>query len=417
MLKRSSAPREAPYRADVVVVGAGIVGAACADQLAAAGLAVTVVERGAIGAGTTGAGEGNLLVSDKEPGPELALALLSHGLWDQLGDELGPTIALERKSGIVVATGEAELAGLHRLAAGQEAAGVRVERLGAGQARSLEPYLTPDLAGAVRYPQDMQVQPVLAAAALLRRARGRGAVLHTATTVTGVDRDRSGRVCGVRTDAGRVAAGWVVNAAGLGAAGIAALAGSHLPIEPRRGFILVTEPLPPVVRAKVYDAGYVSNVSSDDEGLQTSTVVEATDGGTILIGASRERVGLDPAFRIDVLASLARQAVRLFPVLAGVHVMRAYRGFRPYSPDHLPVIGADPAVPGLVHAAGHEGAGIGLAPATGLLVRQLVTGEPPAVDPTPFRPDRPALTAAGGVPAPPGGAPRVPGPGPSRAAA
>ncbi|MDG4829360.1 FAD-binding oxidoreductase [Solwaraspora sp. WMMD1047] len=394
LLKRPAALRAPAPTApvDVVVVGAGIIGAACADQLAAAGLAVTVVERTAVGAGTTGAGEGNILVSDKEPGPELDLALLANELWRRLGDELGPELALETKSGLVVATGDAELAGLHRLAADQATAGVRVERLGVGQARSLEPYLTPELAGAVRYPQDMQVQPVLAAALLLRRARRHGATLRTATTVTGIDLDRAGRVAGVRTDAGPIAAGWVVNAAGLAAGAVAALAGARLPIQPRRGYLLVTEPLPPTIRAKVYDAGYVSNVSSDDAQLQTSTVVEATDGGTILIGASRERVGLDPGLRIDVLARLARQAVRLFPVLAGVQAIRAYRGFRPYSPDHLPVIGVDPAVPGLLHAAGHEGAGIGLAPATGLLVRQLITGEVPALDPAPFRPGRPTLT-------------------------
>ncbi|MBO0868880.1 MAG: FAD-dependent oxidoreductase, partial [Micromonosporaceae bacterium] len=173
----------------------------------------------------------------------------------------------------------------------------------------------------------------------------------------------------------------------------AELAGSRLPIQPRRGFILVTAPVPPLVRAKVYDAAYVSNVVSDDAGLQSSTVVERTDGGTILIGASRERVGFDPTMRVDVLSRLARQAVRLFPVLARVPAIRGYRGFRPYSPDHLPVIGWDPAAPGLLHAAGHEGAGICLAPATAHLVRCLVTGEKSTVDPTPFAADRPGLAS------------------------
>ncbi|MDQ7908490.1 FAD-binding oxidoreductase [Phytohabitans sp. ZYX-F-186] len=391
-----------PRGADVVVVGAGIVGAACADELSAAGLSTVVVERAGVGTGTTGAGEGNILVSDKEPGPELALALLSNALWRRIGEEVagspGAGIALEAKGGIVVATGDAELAALHRFADRQRAAGVVAEPLDPARARELEPYLTPDLAGAVHYPQDMQVQPVLAAATLLHRARARGARLVTGAEVVGLARDRDGRIAAVRTTAGDVATRYVVNAAGLGAPAVAALAGAHLPVQPRRGFILVTEPLPPMVHAKVYDADYVSNVASDDSGLRTSTVVEATDGGTILIGASRERVGLDPGFRVDVLARLAQQAIRLFPALAGVRAIRAYRGFRPYLPDHLPVIGAEPAVPGLLHAAGHEGAGIGLAPATGRLIRQLVTGEEPALDPAPFRPDRPALRPSG-VPA------------------
>jgi len=378
---------------DVVVIGAGIVGAACADELAAAGLSVAVLDKGAVGSGTTGSGEGNLLVSDKDPGPELALAQVSLRRWRELGAEL-PSFALEAKGGLVVATSDSAAAALSERAARQRAAGVDAVPVSATRARSLEPYLTPDVAGAVHYPEDMQLQPVQAAAALLRRARARGATLLTETPVTAIDRGPDGRVCAVRTPAGRLDAGIVVNAAGVASAGVAALAGVPLPIAPRRGYVLVTEPLPPMVNSKVYDAGYVADVATDDGGLQTSTVVEATDGGTILIGASRERAGLDPTFRVDVLAILARQAIRLFPALAGVHVLRAYRGFRPYSPDHLPVIGEDPRVPGLVHATGHEGAGIGLAPGTALLVRDLVTGRDPVVDPRPFRPDRPSLVAA-----------------------
>ena len=162
----------------------------------------------------------------------------------------------------------------------------------------------------------------------------------------------------------------------------------RLPIQPRRGFILVTEPLPPIVRHKVYAAEYVANVASDASDLQTSAVVEGTRAGTILIGASRERVGFDRTLALPVLRRLAAQAVALFPILAGVHAIRAYRGFRPYSPDHLPVIGPDPRVPGLVHACGHEGAGIGLAPATGDLVAAAVTGAATVVDAAPFRPER-----------------------------
>jgi D-hydroxyproline dehydrogenase subunit beta len=101
---------------DVVVVGAGMVGAACAYFCARAGLSVTVVERGSVAAGTTGAGEGNILVSDKEPGPELDLALLSVRLWRDLAAEHGPAVEYERKGGLVVATTDAELAALRGLA-------------------------------------------------------------------------------------------------------------------------------------------------------------------------------------------------------------------------------------------------------------------------------------------------------------
>lgn len=375
---------------DVVVVGAGIVGAACAYYAARAGLDVVVVDRGAVAGGTTGSGEGNLLLSDKEPGPELDLALLSNGLWRELAaEEPGGGFEFEAKGGLVVAETDRVLEALTGLAARQDVEHVTV----AGrELHDYEPHLAPGLAGGVFYPGDAQVQPMLAAARILQRGAerfGRSALmLRTGVTVTGFVRD-GGRIGGVTTDRGDILAGAVVNAAGTWSGEIAALAGTHLPILPRRGFILVTEPLAgPLVRHKVYTAAYVTAVASDSEGLQTSAVVESTPSGPVLIGASRERVGFDRVTSIPVLERLAHQAVELFPALAAYRVIRAYCGFRPYCPDHLPVIGEDPRVPGLYHACGHEGAGIGLAPATGRLIAQSLAGLRPEMDLTPFRPDR-----------------------------
>ena len=157
-----------------------------------------------------------------------------------------------------------------------------------------------------------------------------------------------------------------------------------MPILPRRGFILVTEPLPPLVRHKVYAADYVANVASDSAGLETSAVIEGTHSGTILIGASRERVGFDKTLDWAVVRRLAHQAIEVFPFLADVQLLRTYGGFRPYCPDHLPVIGPDPRVPGLFHACGHEGAGVGLAAATGHVIAQSITGIATSIDLAPF---------------------------------
>ena len=106
----------------------------------------------------------------------------------------------------------------------------------------------------------------------------------------------------------------------------------------RRGVVLVTTPLPGAIRHKVYDADYVGAVASGDADLQTSGVVESTQAGTVLIGSSRQRKGFDDTIESKVLKALARRAIALFPMLAGVPVMRAYGGFRPYAPDHLPII-------------------------------------------------------------------------------
>lgn len=376
----------------VVVVGAGIVGAACALAATRAGCEVVVLERGQVGAGTTSRGEGNVLVSDKSPGPELDLALASRRTWQRWGEELGAdALELDPKGGLVVATDPAALGPLRELAEGQSAAGVEVELVDDPQ--RLEPHLAEGLPGALLYPQDAQVQPVLAAAVLLAEARRLGAAYRPHTVVAGARHGGGGRVSGVvLADGEFVGADAVVNAAGTWGGEVGALLGAPVPVLPRKGFILVTQPAPPLVHRKVYSADYVANVAASTEGLETSVVVESTRAGTILIGASRERVGFDGSMNAATVARLATQAVRLFPVLARLQLLRVYRGFRPYCPDHLPVIGPDPRVPGVLHACGHEGAGIGLAPATGELVAAHLTGADPlgtlGLDPGPFLPDR-----------------------------
>jgi D-hydroxyproline dehydrogenase subunit beta len=171
---------------DVVVVGAGIIGAACAYFGARAGLSVTVLDRGAVGGGTTSRCEGNILVSDKEAGPELDLALASRGLWLQLAAEHGgDAFELEEKGGLVVATGDPGLASLRAFAAGQGAIGVTAVPVSGGDLREYEPNLAEDLPGGTYYPQDLQVQPVLAAASLLAAARDLGARIVTGAEVTG----------------------------------------------------------------------------------------------------------------------------------------------------------------------------------------------------------------------------------------
>ncbi|MDG4865122.1 FAD-dependent oxidoreductase [Streptomyces sp. T-3] len=378
--------RASDATSDVIVVGAGVIGAACAYYAARSGLTVTVVDRGPVAGGTTGAGEGNLLVSDKEPGPELELALHSTLLWRELAAELPAAVEYEAKGGIVVASDERRLSALRAFAAAQTAAGVEALEVPGERIHELELHLAKGQAGAFHYPGDAQVQPALAAAHLLRASN---AELRCGEEVTGFLTGPDGALRGVATASGaRLHAPYVVNAAGTWGGELARLADVELPVLPRRGFVLVTEPLPRVVRHKVYAADYVADVASGSAALQTSAVVEGTPAGPVLIGASRERVGFDRTLSVEVLRRLAAQATELFPVLAGVRAIRSYAGFRPYLPDHLPAIGADPRVPGLLHACGHEGAGIGLAPATGALIAAALTGATPLMDTGPFRPDR-----------------------------
>ena len=373
---------------DAIVIGAGIVGACCALSLTNAGLRVLVIDRGAVSSGTTGAGEGNILVSDKDPGPELTLALRSRDLWFEMQEDVGDYFELEAKGGVVVARNDD--AELLRLATSQRQHGVDARVVGSSELHELEPYLHPQFHSGVFYPQDAQCQPMLAAAHVIRTVVARGGSLVSQAKVTEV-LVRDSVAYGVQTSQGKFLAPIIVNATGTWAGEIARMAGSDLPIAPRRGFILVTEPAPKYIFHKVYDSDYVANVASSDADLQTSTVVEGTRSGTILIGASRERVGFDGSMNYQILRTLAAQAISLFPVLKDLQLLRAYRGFRPYAPDHLPIIGVDAQVKGLWHSAGHEGAGIGLAPGSAALITDEILGRRSFMDASVFSPQRFAM--------------------------
>ncbi|WP_309067018.1 NAD(P)/FAD-dependent oxidoreductase [Microbacterium sp.] len=384
----------------VVVIGAGAVGSACALALTEAGAEVIVLDRVGVAGETSSRCEGNILVSDKEPGAEALMAIEANRAWRELAERLDaervpgqPATEFEAKGGVVVAF-DRGAAALERFAESQRGIGIRADLLDERALRAAEPHLAPDVALGVHYPDDAQVQPSLATQAMLARARHLGAQLRITEAVAGVV--EADRVRGVQTTEGRIDADAVVNCAGPWAGAAAALFGVDLDIRPRRGTILVTTPMPQRVFHKVYDADYVSAVGSGDAALQTSTVVESTPAGTVLIGSSRERVGFSEDGLLAPLAEIAAKATRLFPFLSDTMLLRTYFGFRPYAPDHLPAIGADGRVAGLFHAAGHEGAGIGLAPTTGALIAHAVLGAPAPLDPTPFLPTRSSLQ---GVPA------------------
>lgn len=372
---------------DVVVIGAGVIGAAIAFFATREGLKVTVVESGLPASGTSSACEGNILVSDKELGPELELTKYSLGVWKNDLAEHAKLWEFEAKGGIIVASRESSLASLDRLTESQQSYGVEVERLDADRLRELEPNISSGAMGATWYPEDCQVQPMLVAGNLLRLARAAGATVLDNTRVTGFLR-KGDAVTGVSTTAGELHAPSVVNATGTWAGELAAMAGVNVPVKPRKGFVMVTEALRPMVHHKVYAAEYVDNVGSSDAGLQSSPVVEGTPAGSILIGSSRERVGFDSSINIGALRQMARNAVALFPFLKDTRIIRHYHGFRPYCPDHLPVIGHDARAPGLWHASGYEGAGIGLSAGTGKLVAQALSGNPTGMSLAPFAPER-----------------------------
>jgi glycine/D-amino acid oxidase-like deaminating enzyme len=373
-------------RADVVVIGGGIVGAACAYYLCASGLEVHLVERRFPASGTSRACDGLILLWDKTPGAELALGQASAALWTELTEALDADFEYARNGTILLAEGDEGLVAGGSKAEAMRAVGVRAEVLDRSGLRSLEPNLAPNLAGGVFFPDDAQVDARRATLTLLSAAQQEGLTLHANTEVIAIRRtaSRDRRVNEVVTNAGEIATSTIVCAAGVWSNDVARLAGIELPIRPRKGHILVTARVPGLIRHPLLEGGYVSTVQSAAEDLpwptwrsqggQVALVAEMTAGGTLLLGSSRQFAGFDRSVSLAVLQAIATRAIRFLPSLAKVGVIRSYAGLRPWSPDHLPLIGPLAAIPGFYLATGHEGAGIGLAPITGRLIADWIVG-------------------------------------------
>jgi glycine/D-amino acid oxidase-like deaminating enzyme len=268
-------------------------------------------------------------------------------------------------------------------------AGVRAELLDNTGLRLLEPNLAPDLAGGVFFPDDAQIDPRRATLAFIEAARRHGLSLHAGAGVTDIQQAPDGRVSGVVTEKVEIATENVVCAAGAWSNEVTRQVGIDLPVRPRKGHVLVASKSPGLIHHPLLEGGYVSTVQTVAEGLQVAFAAELTASGTLLLGSSREFAGYDRTVSLDVIRAVAGRAVRFLPSLAGKGIIRSYAGLRPWSPDHLPVIGPVAGAPGFYVATGHEGAGICLAPITGQLIAGWITGnnEMPACGQA-ARPDR-----------------------------
>lgn len=367
----------------VAVVGAGIVGTATARALASRGVEVDLLDSGPVSGGTTGLGEGNVLCSDKHPGPELELAVLGLAAFDAIERRHGAVAHIRRKGALVVHREAESLAAEPARLEGLRSAGVRCVLLEPEQARALEPGLAPDLLGASLFPDDLQCDPRAIARALAEEAREAGARIHTGRRVEAIEPGT-----GVRSAEGFVEADAVVLAAGAWSAELARGAGLELPLEPRKGQLVRMGGGTVGVRHKVFDGGYLAAVASGDAALQVSTVIETTWDGDVLVGSSRERHGFDTTVDPEVTAALVERAARILPAVAHLDVEDVWAGLRPWLPDGLPAIGPSRLAPGLWVATGHEGAGVGLGPITGELAAAALCGERLALDLSPFDPDR-----------------------------
>ena len=362
--------------ADVIVLGAGVVGLCAARALAAEGARVLVVERGRVGEEASGAAAGMLLAqADIGHGSRLLeTALLARARHAALAPELEKEtgIAVERSAhGVLeVAFTEAEEAALRDRAGWQRSRGLSVETLAGEDIREAEPNLNPEVRSGLFFADDRSVDNVRLVRALAASAVARGASLLCGRPVTRLALE-GGRVAGVWAGSERFEAPVVVNATGAWAG---QLPGDPKPppVEPVRGHIVAFDLAPGLLRHVVCShRGYL---------------VPRADG-RLLAGSTVERAGFDKSVTAGALRAVLAIALEIVPMLAEVRIAESWAGLRPGTPDGLPIVGKG-AVEGLIHAAGLFRNGILLGPLVGEAVARLALGRDPGLDLSAFDPDR-----------------------------
>jgi D-hydroxyproline dehydrogenase subunit beta len=368
-------------RPDAIIVGAGIVGAACAVALARDGKRVLVLDAAAAALGTTAAGMGHLVVMDDSP-EQLALTRYSTSLWAQQDEQLRAASELEWCGTVWVAEDGAQLESVRAKQQLYAEHGIATEVLDERSLVEAEPQLRRGLAGGLLVPSDGVIYPPAAALALLARARDLGAEVRERTAVDEVVPN------GVRCGSTVLHADVVVNAAGAAAAALT----PGLPVVPRKGHLVITERHPGFCRHQVVELGYLTSAHVMT-GESVAFNVQPRITGQVLVGSSRELVGWNASVNRRVVGRMIERACAFMPGLADLTAVRTWTGFRPATPDKLPLIGRWAETPGLWIAAGHEGLGITTSLGTAALLADLVAGRAPAIDASAYAPDRGAVAA------------------------
>ncbi|MFC3688630.1 NAD(P)/FAD-dependent oxidoreductase [Aquipuribacter hungaricus] len=373
-------------RADVVVVGAGVVGASVAFHLAEAGADVVVLERDEPASGSSGKPVGGVRAQFSDP-LNVTLGARSLQAYAAFGDRPGADIGLQRVGYLFLLPTEDDVGLFRASVAVQNALGVPSRLVGLDEAAALNPWLdTSRYAGAAWCDQDGWAHPAAVVRGYLDAASRLGARVRTRTEVTGVRRDGD-RVTGVRTTAGTVATGTVVCCAGAWSQAVGAMAGVHLPVVPLRRQIALTGP-PPARGARAplpftidFGSTYYCHDAAD-------TAVDPGAGLLLGIADPATRPGPDRSYDEAWLPTLRAAARRCTPGLADLPVRSGWAGLYEMTPDHDALLGRAAGVEGFLYATGFSGHGFLQAPAVGEVLRDLVLGVPPPVDVSALHADR-----------------------------
>lgn len=380
---------------DVIIVGGGIIGCSVAWQLSKLEKKVLVVERTDVASGSAGATDGVVGYHTKKPGVQLDLAVQSIEMFKTLNEELGMDVEYGFEAGGMQPVEDKEQWDmLSAMVEEQRKSGVDIRMISAEEACKIEPNLSPDIYGALYSPTSGKINPLKLTVAYAYAAKKLGAEIMTNTEVTGFIIE-DGRCKGVKTSKGEFRAPAVVNACGSWAGKVAKLAGLDLPIKPRKGQLAVTEPIGPYLKATVQCARY-NVIKFRPETIKDQTVlklgaslsIEQQETGGLIIGGTREFVDYEGENTFEAIEAMMQRAIRFFPALKDVSIIRFFSGFRPYTPDGLSLMGEVKTLPGFYMAAGHEGDGIALSPITGKLMAELIAYGKTSYDISDFSPNR-----------------------------
>jgi glycine/D-amino acid oxidase-like deaminating enzyme len=365
-----------PSAYDVVIVGAGIVGAACADEFARRGMRVAVVDRD-VAEGATAAGMGHIVVMDDSEA-QFALTRYSQQLWQALRPELPDDAEYEPCGTIWVAADEAEMAEVRRKHRYCGERGVPTTVLDAQRLPQLEPNLRDGLAGGLLVAEDAVLIAPCAARFLMERAQKHGAEVRLGASVVQMGQGQ------VRlSDGFEIAGKIIVNAAGAWAPELT----GGVEIKKRKGHLVITDRYPGFLRHQLVELGYLKSAHS----IARDSVafnVQPRRTGQILIGSSRQYGAEHKDVDEEILEHMLARAREYMPALGTMAAVHTRTGFRAATPDKLPLIGPWPGDTTVFLATGHEGLGITTSLATARILVHQITGEKSEIPIEPYWPSR-----------------------------
>ncbi len=376
---------------DVLIIGGGIIGCSIAYYTSKYGRDVTIIEKGEFVSGTSSRCDGNILAIDKDPGFDSQMSLVSQKLVTDLSEELEHSFEYRAPGSILVCESDEEMEAAQQWVNRQKEAGLPFRMLDRQDIREESPFFADDLLGGLECATDSTVNPYLLAFSLLSEAQKFGTKAFKQTEVKSINIDTNGSFV-VETTNGTFTAQQVVNAAGVWAPKIGQMLNVNIPIEPRKGHIIVASRQQHVGCRKVMEFGYLISkfggkrkVDALTEKYGVALVFEPTESQNFLIGSSREFVGFHTRINNEVIKCIANRAIRFYPKMADMMVIRSYAGLRPWTEDHLPIISRVEHIPNYFIAAGHEGDGISLAAVTGKVIEELLNEKETIIPIEPLR--------------------------------